>query len=195
MRILYNLLLVILVTAINIAYAETKQAPFDVLFHGSNTRKIEVIKPQSHYVRDEKEGAVIFATPSLKLASCFLFRWDDSWVHQFIQSYEENKDFDVYLIISDLEKFYKADKGGAIYLLPAKDFYYDENKGLGIYEWTTNIPVVPLDQLNFSSTLKTMQKFGVKIYFLDKKYFKKLPELEGKEKIEFIERKGKNLSK
>lgn len=46
-----------------------KRTPIDVLYHGSINSKIKVLESQQEYVRDLAEGAVIFATPSIKIAS------------------------------------------------------------------------------------------------------------------------------
>lgn len=49
-------------------------APVDVLYHGSTNSNIKVFEPRNNHIRDKEEGPVVFATPSLKLASCYLFR-------------------------------------------------------------------------------------------------------------------------
>lgn len=155
-------------------------APVDVLFHGSSHTDITQFNPRAEHVRDSKEGKMIFATPSIKLASCYLIRWDDSWIFQFITSDNQNRNnSEITMVISDRERFNKLDKGGVIYLLPADNFSYDKEKGLGIYEWVSRESVSPVAKLYFVSALQAMKNFGVKIYFVDKKQFRKLLSLSG----------------
>ena len=65
----------------------------------------------------------------------------------------------------------RKDNGGAVYILPSQEFDFDEHKGLGIYEWTHNGPVIPILKIDFSSAVAAMQKFGVKIYFVTQDQF------------------------
>jgi hypothetical protein len=137
-------------------------------------------------VRDKNEGAVVFATPSIKLASCYLFRWDDSWVHQFISN-KDNGSYEVFMVISDRKRFNAEDMGGAIYLLPPISFHSDEEKGLGIYEMVSNRSVVPYAHINFESALSTMQKFGVQVYFVNPTEFKAFLKSKGDEQQKFLD--------
>ena len=162
-------------------------APIDALYHGSGNRNIKIFEPRLDHIRDEKEGSVIFATPSIQLASCFLFKWDDSWVHQSISWKENNKaDYKVIMVISDKVRFNQEDLGGAIYILPAHSFEYDKNNGLGIYEWTSKEKVLPFTQINFSSALEAMQIFGVQVYFVNSEQFKYYINLPGEEQEKFL---------
>jgi hypothetical protein len=176
---------------INIASATNSThkgfAPIDVVYHGSPNRNITTFEPRVEQVRDKNEGALIFATPSIQRASCYLFRWDDSWVNQSVDWNNDNKaDFQFNMVISDDKRFKKLDKGGAIYLLPVKSFTYDEQKGLGIYEWTSRDKVKPFTKLDFPSALEAMKNFGVKIYFLNKGEFKTYKALSGEEQVKFL---------
>ena len=162
----------------NTAFAAELQtqryAPIDVVYHGSINNDIVTLEPRSEHTRDEIEGAVVFATPSIRLASCYLFRWDDSWVHQSIAWKHNNKaDYEINMIIGDYEKFTKsASSSGTIYLLPARSFRVYENKGLGIYECVSKEKITPLAKIPFSSALQAMKTLGVNVYFLNKAQFK-----------------------
>jgi hypothetical protein len=147
-------------------------APTDVLYHGSTNANIKLFESRSTHIRDKEEGPVVFATPSLKLASCYLFRWDDSWVHQSISWKDSNKaDYQVVMVISDKTKFEREDQGGAIYILPSQGFDFDEHKGLGIYELTHKGTVAPMLKIDFPSALVAMKKLGVKVYFVKQDQF------------------------
>lgn len=162
-------------------------APIDAVYHGSTNRNIKTFEPRSHHIRDEKEGSRVFATPSIRLASCYLFKWDDSWVHQSISWKENNKaDYKIIMVISDKTRFHQEDFGGAIYILPAFNFKYDENKGLGIYEWTSKKKVSAFTQINFSSALEAMRIFGVHVYFVNAEQFKHYLTLPGEEQEKFL---------
>lgn len=162
-------------------------APVDALYHGSTNSNIRVFEPKNNHIRDKKEGPVVFATPSLKLASCYLFKWEDSWVHQSISWKDENiADYQVIMVISDKQRFHKEDNGGAVYILPSQGFDFDEHKGLGIYEWTHNGSVIPILKIDFSSALTAMEKFGVKVYFVTQDQFQHYLSLPGDAQEQFL---------
>lgn len=166
---------------------KNKFAPIDVVYHGSTNLNIKTFEPKSEHIRDPNEGPVVFATPSIALASCYLFKWDDSWVHQLISWKDNNKsDYEITMVISDKKKFQKDDLGGAIYFLPARGFGFSENKGLGIYEWINKGKVSPYTQMNFSSALKAMKTFKVNVYFVDKAQFDRYINLSGEEQQKYL---------
>lgn len=95
----------------------------DVLYHGSANSNIKVFEPRNNHIRDKEEGPVVFATSSLKLASCYLFSWDDSWVHQSISWKDGNiADYQVIMVI--------ADKKGSIKKMMEEQFTYCLHKDL-----------------------------------------------------------------
>lgn len=154
--------------------------PGDVLYHGSTNTNITVFEPRSNSVRGKKEGPVVFATPSLKLASCYLFHWDDSWVEQSISLKNGNVfNYQITMVISDKTRFKKEDHGGSIYILPPEGFTFNKHTGLKIYEWIHNSSVTPILKMDFSSALLAMEKMGVKVYFIEQEqfqYYLSLPE-------------------
>jgi hypothetical protein len=100
-------------------------APIDTLYHGSPNPNIKVFEPRNKGTRNKDEGQVVFATPSLKIAGCYLFKWDDSWVHQSVSWKNGDKaNYQVTMVISDKARFEKADHGGTIYILPASGFHF-----------------------------------------------------------------------
>ena len=156
-----------------------------LLYHGSGNREIKEFEPRSENVRDPKEGAVVFATPSIRLASCYLFKWDDSWVRQSIYNSEDSSE--IYMVISDRKRFQALDLGGTIYFLPSRTFGFDENKGLGVYEWTSKEKIVPVDQINFSSALAAMGKFDIRVHFLDESEFNACKSLSPEDQKSFLD--------
>lgn len=158
----------------------------DVVYHASTNKNISLFEPRAENFRDPNEGPVIFATPSIRLASCYLFKWNDSWVHQSISTDNNGSNYEVYMIIADRERFNRIDSGGAIYLLPAKNFKFDKYRGPGEYEWTSHEPVRPFGQINFPSALEAMRKFGVKIYFLNESQFEKYLKSTSEEREKFL---------
>lgn len=162
-------------------------APVDVLYHGSTNSNIKVFEPRNNHIRDTEEGPVVFATPSLKLASCYLFSWDDSWVHQSISWKGGNiADYQVIMVISDKKRFDNADKGGAVYILPSQGFIFEERKGLGIYEWTNKSSVTPTIKIDFPSALVAMETLGVKVYFVEQEQFQHYLSLPGDKQEQFL---------
>ncbi|MES2215577.1 MAG: hypothetical protein V4485_06195 [Pseudomonadota bacterium] len=168
-------------------YSRQGFAQVDVLYHGSPDANIKIFEPKEEHIRNNNEGAVVFATPSLRLASCYLFRWDDSWVHQSISWKDGNKaDYQVTMVISDKERLEKEDHGGAIYILPIQGFSFDESSGLGVYEWTSKDAATPITHINFVSSLDAMQKLGVHVYFVEPSEFKHYLSLRGAEQEKFL---------
>ena len=182
----FALIIFIASSLCNLAYSqEYKSNAFDVLYHGSPNSNIEILEPRQLNVRDNAEGAVIFASSSIKVASCFLFPWDDTWVNMSVSN-DGKDDFKVTLVISDHAEFVKRDKGGAIYLVPSKDFIFDKNKGLGIYEWISKNKTIPYGKIIFSSSSEAMKKLGVKVYFVSPKQFEDYLELPGEKQQPFL---------
>lgn len=101
-----------------------------------------------------------------------MFRWDDSWVSQVVLQDDESLDkIHVVMVISDREKFAREDKGGSIYRLSIQGFDVDEDKGLGIFEWTSKASTTPLSKRDYPSALVAMQELGVNIVFLTQEGF------------------------
>lgn len=184
--------IVLLITVFNTAWADNSLiqgfSPIDVVYHGSPNTDIKIFEPRAEHVRDPKEGSVVFATPSIRFASCYLFRWDDSWVHQSISLGNNKKPDEIYMVISDRKRFEKLDVGGSLYLLPANQFSFNKNKNLGVYEWTSKEKVGVLSKIHFASSLEAMRIFGVMVYFLDKKQFKDYLALSDKGKRTFLKK-------
>lgn len=63
----------------------------------------------------------------------------------------------------------KKDKGGTIYTLPSKTF--EHYKG---HEWFSRESIKPLSKKKVKSSLTTMMKNGVQVYFTDKKTFEEI---------------------
>lgn len=132
-----------------------------VLYHSSPNTEIGEFEPRSDKVRDPNEGPRIFATPDKALASAFIVPTDGSWVN--IGRFNEVP----YIIISDEQRFKDSDKGGAIYHLPSNTFETDLNKGMKSSEWTSRVPVKPIDKDIYKSGLEAMLSLGVQVYFVD----------------------------
>lgn len=135
------------------------------LYHASDNKNIKVLQPQMKSVRNNNEGPVVFATPNLALASCFIVNVDDSWA-------DMGRFNDVvYFICNDEIRFKQADKGGTIYVLDSDGFEADPNKGMGLNEWINKNSVVPKDKIEYKSGLQAMIENNVKIFFVDPKKF------------------------
>lgn len=168
---------------LNISYANTNESlfPLDTFFHGSPNNNIEEI--------DTATEDSVFATPSIALASCYLFRWYDDWVNQIVLWKDNPNDYTITMVISDKDRFLKIDNGGSIYLLPRLGFNYNENKGLRIFEWVTNKKVIPYDKLEYVSALEAMKKYGVKVYFLDQEEWQNYKFFSEEQKKEYLDTK------
>lgn len=176
---------------VNASFAESSrivktQMLGDVLYHGSPNTSITVFEPRDEHIRKQGDGAVVFASPSIKIASCYLFKWDDSWVHQFVST-KDDSGYEVYMVISDRKRFDEQDLGGAIYLLPTEGFYSDEKTGLGIYEMISHKKVIPFTALRFFSALETMKLFSVKVFFMSPEQFQSYKKIAGTKRQEFLD--------
>jgi len=138
------------------------------LFHASPKSGIKKFKPQRKSFRNAKEGAVIFAASSKAIASTFLVKWDDDWVEMGLWGKSP------YLVVSDAKRFLKNDKGGSIYTLPKERFFMNAKEGLGAHEWISKQEALPVKEERYFSGIEAMLKSKVKIYFIDKKTFKKI---------------------
>ena len=155
--------------------------PSDVLYHGSVNRDIKALEPNALHVRNANEGPVVFATPSLALASCYTFRWDDSWVHQTVDNGK------VTMVIGDKERFESQNAGGAIYLVSKDRFSFDRDRGLGIYEWVSKEYILTLFKIECESSFQVMKRFGVKIYFLSPEEFSSYLKLSEQERERYLQ--------
>ncbi len=141
-----------------------------VLFHSSRNKDIKEFEPRNKKVRDPLEGPVVFATPDKAYASCFLVPSDDSWV--IIGRYSTYGVPGPWkVVVSDEERFRRADKGGAIYHLPSQSFSFHPERNMSETEWTSHQAVKPLGKEEYESGLEAMIGQGVDVYFVDKTTF------------------------
>lgn len=142
-----------------------------VVYHGSPGYEfIPILEPRAQTIRDEREGLVIFATPYIAYASCFLTRTDSTWVQH--GRFGSGNPF--YCVISNEARFRHADKGGTIYTLPGDTFIYDNKYGTGAIEWLSKSSVRPIDATACPSALETMIEYGVQVYFVDSHTYQKI---------------------
>ena len=108
----------------------------------------------------------MFATPDKAYASCFLVPTDDSWVK--IGRYSNDGIHGPWnAVISNEGRFKQADSGGVIYHLPIQSFAFHPERNMGNIEWTSTLPVKPVDKEHYESGLSAMRKAGVNVYFVD----------------------------
>jgi hypothetical protein len=146
------------------------------LYHASQNRDIEILEPKKDKVRDPKEGPVVFATPYLDYASCFLASTDDSWVKisRFSTDHSWKTKTSWNVIIGDKNRFTENDHGGVIYVLPSKTFYCDPEKGTRESEWISKEPVRPIKKIVYKSGLTAMLENGVNVFFVSKSIFDRI---------------------
>lgn len=140
------------------------------LYHASSKKNLIIVKPYKKSYRDLKEGPLVFATPDMAYACCFLVPTNDSWTR--ISRF--GKDSSWNMIISDKNRFLKSDKGGAIYFLPVRKFSCDLNKGTKESEWTSKAPVKPIKKIIYESGLVAMLKNGVRVFFVSSNIFRQI---------------------
>ena len=138
-----------------------------ILFHASQKGQIKEFEPREEKKRSADEPAQIFSSPSETVSSMFLVPTNNEFIKS--GSYDHGETW-VY-IIGDWENFKTMDKGGYIYTLPTETFGVDPNKGLGLFEWTSQQNVKPTAKKYFSSGLAAMREYGVKIYVVNQEIF------------------------
>jgi len=142
------------------------------LYLGTQVSGITELEPRRGNFRDKGEGAVIFATPDIALASMFLIKGhNDSWTRI---GYLNRIPY--VAIKANQEKFIKEDRGGVMYTVPSDTFNFDVNKGMGKREWTSRVPVKPTQEIKYTSAVDIMIKNGVQVYFVDEKTFNNMIE-------------------
>lgn len=140
---------------------EIKEKP-PILFHASIEGEIDEFEPRMKSYRDLNEGKVVFATPDYALATMFLIRAHDGW------ALKGRRNDVFYNIISDEERYRKIDTGSFIYSLPSDNFKCDLNKGMGECEWTSDLPVKPVNKIFIPSAIDAMLQNGVQVFFTNK---------------------------
>lgn len=152
---------------------EQKEKP-EVLYVSTQTSGIDTLTPRKGNLRDENEGAVIFSTPDIALATMFLIDGHhDSWVK--IGYYGE---IPCAVICMDRDEFVKRDKGGVMYEVPSDSFDFDPNLGMGNKEWTSKVPVKTTKEQKYASSLDAMIDNGVQVYFVDRPTFEAIWEAD-----------------
>lgn len=138
------------------------QAPLrtHTLYHGSPDTNITVLEPREESPGHKLPGKYLFATQHPELAAMFLA---PKLAPMQMSKFHNN----FVLIAQCTEQVYKtADKGGAIYELPAESFQQGPSD-MPEVEWYSAEPVRPLSKQLFVSSLEAMQGCGVKVYFVD----------------------------
>ncbi len=145
---------------------ERKEKP-PFLYHGSPHKDIEAVEPRKEKHRDPEEGELVFATQDLAIATIFMTK-DSRGSGAF-------GEVPYVYIIGPRERFIENDNGGHIYVLPSDTFACDpNNKGLGVYEWTSKEKVKPVRKIEYPSTLNAMLENGVQVYFIDEETRRKI---------------------
>jgi hypothetical protein len=158
------------------------------LYHGSHVQNIDYLKSFSLSKREKNDNPRIYATHLYALATCFLFKHDDSWTRLSISTRTEEEPI-IYLVIGDEKKFNECNKKGSIYTITSDHFMYDENKGLGEYEWYTEKPSIRvISEEKIENILDALVNAGVKVYFLSNKNFNIFSELKSfSERYDFLQ--------
>ena len=140
----------------------SKKAKQKYLYHASAQNNLRTIKPRSETIPSGfDKGSVVFATDCFTFSTQFIVPHDDSWANGGAFG-------DIsFFVISDRERFEKADKGGTIYLVPSDTFKKYNRK-----EWFSRASIKSVGKVHFSSGLQAMIIRGVQVYFVDKKTYK-----------------------
>ncbi len=141
-----------------------------ILYHASPNRGITVFHPKKESFREANEGPVVFATPDKAYAMIFLIKTDNAWttIGRFSEAGVPGP---WHIIISDRDRFEKADVGGTLYEFDPKDFSYDKKRNMGNIEWTSQNPVKPIRKEDYPSGLEAMKSAGINVYFVDEATF------------------------
>ncbi len=140
-----------------------------VLYHASRSKNVTEFEPRAETVRIPEEGPLVFGTPDVAYASCFIVPTADSWTQ--VSVFDNSLHV---MIISDQKRFKKLDKGGSIYFLPSDSFETDPEKSPSAREWTSKNPVKPSDKKDYKSGLQAMLENGVEVYFVEKETFDRI---------------------
>lgn len=147
---------------------EQREKP-SILYHASEWQGIEEFEPRAESIRDPQEGPVIFATPDRAYALQFLVPGDD---RESKRGYYNG--IPTIIIRGSLGEFIKRDKGGWLYHLPSGAFDFDPKKSMRDKEWTSRVPVKPIESEHYPSTVDALIDAGVQVYFVDDALFTKI---------------------
>lgn len=139
-----------------------------ILYHASSNKNLKLITPQPTMSNDVLIGNYVFATEYLLLAIMYLA---NKGVPVMMNPEKDNPT----IVISANEKDYiNNDIGGAIYELDGEHFKETPQEDLSDFEKVSTTPIKPMSCTDYASSLKAMQDFGIKIYFVDEEQFKNL---------------------
>ena len=151
----------------------------DFLYHGSSNGEIEEFKPEVSLGTGEVHGPQVYASHDIATASIFMANIKKSW---------SAGEFDgvLYAVIPlDREEFIKTDNGGFIYKVSGGSFSINHDNSMGDKEWSSSVPVKPLEKTRFGSVLDAMIENGVQVYFVTDEQYKKMSQ-SGKPKWQFL---------
>jgi hypothetical protein len=137
-----------------------EKPPF--LYHGSTKGDITEFVPQISTGSGEQYGQLVYATPSLAVASIFMAK---EYIRQPWSAGMYNGKLCAFIPIPK-EDFQKRDKGGHIYTVASDTFSTQEGRGLGENEYGSTEAVKPVSVTHHTSALEAMLKEGVQVYFV-----------------------------
>ncbi|MBP6942531.1 MAG: hypothetical protein KBB55_00625 [Candidatus Buchananbacteria bacterium] len=142
-----------------------------VLYHGSPNGEIEEFLPRVSKGSGESHGALVYASPDKATAIMFMANVSVPWSTGLTGNNV------LYAIIPmDRDIFIANDHGGYVYMLDAKTFSSDPQRGMGEYEWASSVPVKPLEKIRFESVLEAMIEHGVQVYFVEQEKYQTMLE-------------------
>ena len=149
----------------------------DVVFHCSWQSGLTKIEPTAEKI-GQGEQQIVFASPSLAFASCFLMDWDDDWCHLFALQNRQ-----IHFSHRDAEKFARQSAlPGSIYVMKAADFRHEPALGKDKIEWVARDVCKPLFEIPVPAAIDAMRQLGVSHYAVDDACFRELCRLDDKHK-------------
>ncbi len=138
------------------------------LYHSSPIKNLKILEPQRTISNNKYIGDFVFATRHKKLALMYMLPKG----FPLLMNIKSSKPYVV--LCGNVRDILKKDEGGALYELSAESFYRTPQTALSNYEMVSKESISPLNETDYESTTRTLDKEGIAIYIVDSNTFDKL---------------------
>ena len=141
----------------------------NLLFHASAVKGLKVLNPKRTLSKDKYIGDFVFATPSKPMASMYLAPREGGTI--LIEAFNDEP----YAVINNTsKKFQQVDRGGSIYTVSSTSFSKTPQEELIGPELVSILPVVPISEKVYDTSLSAMKEQNVKVFFVNNDLFHKI---------------------
>jgi len=138
------------------------------LYHASPIKNLKILEPQRTISNNKYIGDFVFATRHKKLALMYMLPKG----FPLLMNIKSSKPYAV--LCGNVRDILKKDKGGALYELSTESFHRTPQIALSNYEMVSKESISPLNETDYESVTRTLDKEGIATYIVDSNTFDKL---------------------